>query len=125
MVIATWSTSRRRHCSGLSTPSRPIRSGTPMRSGTRPPMTRRWSAQAPPNRPSAPGVADLVDGRAGGGRIVAAQQTATDVGAFVGPVAAGLVADRTGLGPALAVSGLLLLAPVAAWLLVPRRPAAA
>ena len=60
-------------------------------------------------------VADLVGGRAGGGRIVAAQQMATDLGAFVGPVCAGLVADRAGLGPALAASGLLLLAPAALW----------
>jgi MFS family permease len=66
-------------------------------------------------------VADLVGSKAGGSRVVAAQQMATDVGAFVGPVAAGLLADRAGLGPALAVSGLLLLAPIAFWAAVPRR----
>jgi MFS family permease len=68
-------------------------------------------------------VADLIGGRAGGGRVVAAQQMATDIGAFAGPLAAGLMADHVGIGPALAASGILLLAPVGAWLGVPRRPA--
>ncbi len=62
---------------------------------------------------TAPGavVGDVMEGR--GGRVVAVFQMASDLGAILGPLAAGLLADRVSFGAALlATSVVLLLATV-------------
>ncbi len=64
-------------------------------------------------------LADLVGNRASGGRVVAAVSMAVDTGSMVGPLAAGLIADRFGLGSALMLSGALMVVPVAVWLTLP------
>jgi MFS family permease len=67
----------------------------------------------------APGamMGDVVSGR--GGTVVAVFQMAGDLGAVLGPVVAGWVADGGGYTAAFAVSSAVLLAPVAAVLVAP------
>lgn len=60
-------------------------------------------------------VADVLDGRPGG-KVVSTFQMAGDVGQIVGPLFAGLIADNFGYSYAFAVSGLILIFAVAAWL---------
>jgi len=72
-------------------------------------------------------IADVIGNERSGGRVLAVFQMASDSGAIVGPVVAGLLADRLGYGWAFGVTGAMLLAAAAAW--VParetfRRPAA-
>jgi MFS family permease len=64
-------------------------------------------------------VADVVGQDANGGKVLATFQMATDFGAILGPVAAGLLADRFGYGWAFALTGLIGLAGAAAWLRTP------
>ena len=87
-----------------------------------PTLRRRWRAwssrwccsasPAPPTR-SRPGavLGDVVGGR--GGTVVAVFQMAGDLGAVLGPVVAGAVADAHGYGPAFAVSAAVALQPAA------------
>ncbi|MFD7659060.1 MFS transporter, partial [Actinosynnema sp. NPDC059797] len=66
-------------------------------------------------------VGDVVAGRAGSG--VAVFSMCTDVGAVVGPVAVGLVAERVGVPAAFGSGAALLVAAFAAsWALTTVRP---
>jgi MFS family permease len=60
----------------------------------------------------APGavLGDVVGSR--GGTVVAVFQMAGDLGAVLGPVVAGAVADADGYGPAFALSALVALSPL-------------
>ncbi|MET1034184.1 MAG: MFS transporter [Arthrobacter sp.] len=65
-------------------------------------------------------VADVVGQDRNGGKVLASFQMATDLGAILGPVAAGVIADRVGFGWAFALTGVVGLAGAAAWVRVPR-----
>jgi MFS family permease len=62
-------------------------------------------------------VADVIGRERSGGRVLAAYQMTADIGAILGPVFAGLLADQLGYGWAFAVTGGVLLLAAAAWLL--------
>lgn len=62
-------------------------------------------------------IADVVGNERSGGRVLAVFQMTSDSGAIVGPVIAGLLADRLGYGWAFGVTGGVLLAAAAGWLL--------
>lgn len=64
-------------------------------------------------------VADVIGQEHNGGKVMATFQMATDFGAILGPVAAGLLADSFGFGWAFAITGLIGLAGAAAWMRVP------
>jgi MFS family permease len=61
-------------------------------------------------------IADVIGNERSGGRVLAVFQMASDSGAIVGPVVAGLLADRLGYGWAFGITGGMLLAAAAAWL---------
>lgn len=63
-------------------------------------------------------VADVV-GRRGGGPVVAAVQMTADLGAILGPVIAGLLADHVGFGSAFAITGVMLLISGVIWMFIP------
>ncbi|XAS65949.1 MFS transporter [Micrococcaceae bacterium Sec5.7] len=63
-------------------------------------------------------IADVIGRDRSGGRVLAVYQMTADIGAIIGPVLAGLLADRLGYGWAFAVTGGVLLASAAAWSLV-------
>lgn len=62
-------------------------------------------------------VADIVGRERSGGRVLAAYQMTADIGAILGPVLAGLLADELGYGWAFAVTGGVLVLAAVAWLL--------
>ncbi|MGJ9402615.1 MFS transporter [Arthrobacter sp. KK5.5] len=66
-------------------------------------------------------VADVVGQEANGGKVLAAFQMASDSGAILGPVVAGLLADQFGYGVAFGLTGLIGIAGAAAWLRTPPR----
>jgi len=55
-------------------------------------------------------LGDIVGAR--GGTVVAVFQMAGDLGAVLGPIAAGAAADSGGYGPAFAISAAVALAPL-------------
>jgi DHA1 family multidrug resistance protein-like MFS transporter len=61
-------------------------------------------------------VADVIGSGRSGGKVLAVYQMASDVGAIVGPVAAGVLADRLGYGWAFGVTGGIMLLAAGAWL---------
>ncbi|WP_223943263.1 MFS transporter [Arthrobacter sp. StoSoilB20] len=61
-------------------------------------------------------VADVIGRGRSGGKVLAVFQMAADTGAIIGPVAAGLLADRLGYGWAFGITGGVLLLASAAWL---------
>lgn len=63
-------------------------------------------------------IADVVGQGRNGGKVLATFQMATDFGSIIGPIIAGLIADRVGFGWAFTASGALGLLGVIAWLLV-------
>lgn len=63
-------------------------------------------------------VADIIGRERSGGRVLAVYQMMADVGAIVGPILVGLIADQWGYGWAFAVTGLVLVLAGAAWTLV-------
>jgi MFS family permease len=67
----------------------------------------------------APGavMGDVVGGR--GGTVVAVFQMAGDLGAVLGPVVAGVIADSAGYGPTFVVNAAVCVLPIAAVLLAP------
>lgn len=65
-------------------------------------------------------VADVIGREHNGGKVMAGFQMATDAGAILGPVVAGLIADEWGFGWAFAITGLIGLAGAGAWVRVPR-----
>ena len=60
-------------------------------------------------------VADVVGNDRSGGKVLAAFQMAQDAGAILGPVLAGLIADRLGFGWAFGVTAVLTVVSVVAW----------
>jgi MFS family permease len=62
-------------------------------------------------------IADVIGNERSGGRVLAVFQMTSDSGAIVGPVIAGLLADRLGYGWAFGVTGGVLLAAAVGWLL--------
>jgi MFS family permease len=64
-------------------------------------------------------VADILGGKARGGQVLAAFQMTLDVGAVLGPLAAGVLADNLSYGVAFGVSGGLYLLAFLAWMPAP------
>jgi MFS family permease len=64
-------------------------------------------------------VADVVGAKGRGGPVLATFQMAADVGAIVGPIAAGAIAQNASFGLAFAVTGGLALVAAAVWLPAP------
>ncbi|UZX03724.1 MFS transporter [Arthrobacter sp. CDRTa11] len=64
-------------------------------------------------------VADIIGSERSGGRVLAAYQMTSDIGAIAGPVLAGLLADRLGYGWAFGVTGGVLVLAAAAWTATP------
>jgi len=62
-------------------------------------------------------VADVLGVRARGGGVLAGFQMAADVGAVVGPLAAGAIAEQVTFGAAFAVTGFVALLALVMWLL--------
>ncbi|MFJ5693126.1 MFS transporter [Arthrobacter sp. NPDC093125] len=62
-------------------------------------------------------VADVIGRERSGGRVLAVYQMTADIGAILGPVFTGLVADAFGYGWAFAATGAVLLLAAAGWLL--------
>lgn len=67
----------------------------------------------PPNQAS---VADVVGSRGRGGPVLATFQMAADVGAIIGPIAAGVLADQLSFAAALGLTGVLSLVAALVWL---------
>jgi MFS family permease len=61
-------------------------------------------------------IADVIGNGRSGGRVLAVFQMASDAGAIIGPVFAGLLADRLGYGWAFGVTGAVLIVAAAGWL---------
>lgn len=61
-------------------------------------------------------IADVIGNGRSGGRVLAVFQMMSDAGAIVGPVLAGLLADRLGYGWAFGVTGGVLIVAAAGWL---------
>ncbi|MDQ0678022.1 DHA1 family multidrug resistance protein-like MFS transporter [Arthrobacter pascens] len=64
-------------------------------------------------------VADVIGNERSGGRVLAAYQMTADIGAIVGPILAGVLADRLGYGWAFGVTGGVLVLAAAAWMVTP------
>lgn len=64
-------------------------------------------------------VADVIGSKARGGPVLAAFQMASDVGAVIGPIVAGMIVEQVSFGPAFAVTGALLLLAGLWWSRVP------
>lgn len=65
-------------------------------------------------------VADVVGSKARGGPVLATFQMTADVGAVIGPVAAGVLAQHLSYGAAFAVTGAVMLLVAVPWALAPR-----
>ncbi|MGX1160605.1 putative MFS family arabinose efflux permease [Arthrobacter sp. SLBN-100] len=61
-------------------------------------------------------VADVIGSERSGGKVLAVYQMTSDVGAIVGPVLAGVLADRLGYGWAFGVTGGIMLLAAGTWL---------
>jgi MFS family permease len=71
-------------------------------------------------------VADVIGSRGRGGPVLAAFQMAADIGAVLGPIATGLMADHLSYGTSFAVTGSLCALAALLWLTAPEtlpRPA--
>ncbi|WP_442853497.1 MFS transporter [Arthrobacter sp. SPG23] len=62
-------------------------------------------------------IADVIGNGRSGGRVLAVFQMTSDAGAIIGPVLAGLLADRLGYGWAFGVTGGVLIVAAAGWVL--------
>jgi DHA1 family multidrug resistance protein-like MFS transporter len=62
-------------------------------------------------------MADVIGNQRSGGRVLAAFQMTSDSGAIIGPVLAGVLADRLGYSWAFGVTGAILIVAAAGWLL--------
>jgi MFS family permease len=61
-------------------------------------------------------VADILGGKARGGQVLALSQMVVDIGAVIGPLAAGLLVDKLSFGAAFAITGGLYVLATLAWL---------
>lgn len=64
-------------------------------------------------------LADVIGRDRSGGQALAAFSMVSDLGGFLGPMTAGLLADRLGFGWAFGLSGILMLVFAVPWLLAP------
>lgn len=71
---------------------------------------------APPQQAT---VADVIGSKSRGGPVLAAFQMAADIGAVVGPISAGLLADYMSFSTAFAVTGSLCVLAAVFWLTAP------
>ncbi|MHA6619968.1 MFS transporter [Pseudonocardia sp. DLS-67] len=71
------------------------------------------------NPPMNAAVADVIGSRARGGTVLAGFQMVADLGAIIGPIVAGALAEVAGYGAAFAVSGLAALLALGFWLRAP------
>ncbi|NKE60679.1 MFS transporter [Lentzea sp. PSKA42] len=71
------------------------------------------------NPPQNAVVADVIGARGKGGPVLAAFQMVTDLGAIIGPLCTGLVADAFGFEASFAITGAALLLSVGVWLIAP------
>jgi MFS family permease len=71
------------------------------------------------NPPQNAVVADVIGARGKGGPVLAGFQMVTDLGAIIGPMAAGLLADSFGFGASFAITGASLLLAVGFWFVSP------
>jgi len=71
------------------------------------------------NPPVNAAVADVVGTQARGGTVLAGFQMASDIGAILGPLVAGAVAQFAGFGVAFALTGLIVLVALVLWLRAP------
>ncbi|SDM87290.1 Predicted arabinose efflux permease, MFS family [Lentzea albidocapillata subsp. violacea] len=71
------------------------------------------------NPPQNAVVADVIGARGKGGPVLAGFQMVTDLGAIIGPMAAGLLADSFGFGASFAITGASLLLAVGFWFVAP------
>jgi MFS family permease len=69
--------------------------------------------------PQSAAVADIVGSTRRGGSVLATFQMAADVGAIVGPIATGLIADRLSYQAAFGLTGVIALVACLAWLPAP------
>ncbi|MGH3566234.1 MAG: MFS transporter [Pseudonocardia sp.] len=78
------------------------------------------------NPPMNAAVADVIGNKARGGTVLAGFQMVADLGAIIGPVAAGALAEGIGFGPSFALTGVIALVALGFWLRAPEtlpRPA--
>lgn len=71
------------------------------------------------NPPLNASVADVLGPGVRGGSVLAGFQMAADLGAILGPLAAGALADAFGYGPAFALTGALMLVALVVWVRAP------
>ncbi|MEU7480711.1 MFS transporter [Lentzea sp. NPDC042327] len=71
------------------------------------------------NPPQNAVVADVMGARGRGGPVLAGFQMVTDLGAIIGPISAGVLADTFGFEASFAVTGAALLLSVVFWLIAP------
>jgi len=64
-------------------------------------------------------VADVVGNKARGGQVLAVFQMATDLGAVIGPIIAGLIVDAFGFDTGFATTSLILVASAVYWMFTP------
>ncbi|MFZ4842142.1 MFS transporter [Mycetocola saprophilus] len=67
-------------------------------------------------------VADVVGRHHRGGPVLATFQMVSDLGAVIGPLVIGALADLVGFGPAFAVTGALLMVGAIVWTFTPNEP---
>ncbi|RLP76559.1 MFS transporter [Mycetocola tolaasinivorans] len=67
-------------------------------------------------------VADVVGRHHRGGPVLATFQMMSDLGAVIGPLAIGMLADLAGFGPAFAVTGAILVLAAIVWMFTPNEP---
>src|SRR5262249_17045909 len=68
------------------------------------------------NPPQNAAVADIVGSTRRGGSVLATFQMAADIGAIIGPIATGMIADRLSYRAAFELTGLIALLACVAWL---------
>ncbi|NMH97075.1 MFS transporter [Pseudonocardia acidicola] len=71
------------------------------------------------NPPMTAAVADVIGAKARGGTVLAGFQMAADLGAIIGPVLTGAVAELVGFGTAFALTGAISALALAFWLRAP------
>lgn len=71
------------------------------------------------NPPQNAVVADVIGARGKGGPVLAGFQMVTDLGAIIGPMCAGLLADSFGFEASFAITGAALLLSLAFWFVAP------
>ncbi|MGE3288901.1 MAG: MFS transporter [Pseudonocardia sp.] len=71
------------------------------------------------NPPMQAAVADVIGSKARGGTVLAGFQMAADLGAIIGPILAGALAESLGFGAAFAVTGAVSLVALLVWVRAP------